>query len=126
MVWNQARIRPSSSIPRTRICERKSYGRNPFWLALLNALAGDREKCLDWLEKQYETKNPNLSYIAGCDCGSMLREESRYQELLRKMNLPGGENSQPILEKVGDVKWSVVAGWRQTFGLCCTESRKEV
>jgi len=85
------RIRPSSSTPRTRILGRNRYERNPFWLALLNALAGDREKCLDWLEKHYETKDPNLFYIAGGDYGSMLRDEPRYKELLRKMNLPVDE-----------------------------------
>jgi len=63
----------------------------PFWLALLYSLAGENEKSLDWLEKGYETKDPSISYISAGDLGSMLRDESRYQDLLGKMNLPTGK-----------------------------------
>jgi len=51
-------------------------------------LPGIERKYLDWLEKGYETKDPSISYISSGDFGSMLRDEPRYQELLRKMNLP--------------------------------------
>jgi hypothetical protein len=66
----------------------KEHYIQPFWLALLYAIAGEKGKCLNWLEKGYETNDPSISYISSGGFGSMLRDEPRYQELLRKMNLP--------------------------------------
>jgi len=63
----------------------------PYWLAILYAVAGEKEKCLDWLEKGYETKDPMHAYITELDLRSLIHDEPRYDELLRKMNLPAGE-----------------------------------
>jgi TolB-like protein/DNA-binding winged helix-turn-helix (wHTH) protein len=49
---------------------------------------GDKERALDWLEKAYEDHSTGLyeiQYQPGCD---QLRSEPRFQELLRRMNLP--------------------------------------
>lgn len=49
---------------------------------------GDKERTLDWLEKAYEDHSTGLyaiQYEPGCD---QLRSEPRFQELLRRMNLP--------------------------------------
>ena len=60
----------------------------PFWLALLYAVAEEKEKCLDWLEKGYETRDPSMAYIADILFRSMFHEEPRYHDMLQKMNLP--------------------------------------
>jgi adenylate cyclase len=65
----------------------------PYWLAILYAVAGETEKCLDWLEKGYETKDPAHAYITELELRNMIHDEPRYQELLRKMNLPMGNKS---------------------------------
>jgi tetratricopeptide (TPR) repeat protein len=52
-------------------------------------LAGEYELAIDWLEKAYEIHEPNLPYISGI--GDPLRSNPRFQELLRKMNLPVDE-----------------------------------
>ena len=49
--------------------------------------AGDYEKAIDWLEKAYEDHEPNLPYL-GIPPYDPLRSYPRFQDLLRKMNLP--------------------------------------
>jgi TolB-like protein len=48
--------------------------------------AGAYDLAIDWFEKAYEIHEPNLPYISGI--GDPLRSNPRFQELLRKMNLP--------------------------------------
>ena len=52
--------------------------------------AGEYELTLDWLEKAYEEKGPNLPYIA-LPIFDHLRSYPRFQDLLRKINLPVDE-----------------------------------
>ena len=63
----------------------------PYWLAILFAVAGEKEKCLDWLEKGYETKDPMHAYFTELELRGMIHDEPRYQELLRKMSMPTGK-----------------------------------
>ena len=49
-------------------------------------IAGDYDLAIDWLEKAYEVRSPNLPYITEPFCDP-LRTYPRFQELLRKMNL---------------------------------------
>lgn len=48
------------------------------------------QRAIDWLEKAYENHNPNLPYIGG-PLWDPLRSYPRFQDLLRRMNLPGDE-----------------------------------
>ena len=63
----------------------------PYWLAIQFAIAGEKDKCLDWLEKGYETKDPMHAYFTELELRNLVHDEPRYQELLRKMNLPMGK-----------------------------------
>ncbi len=59
------------------------------WDAATNyAMAGDRARSLDWLEKAYAEQDPNMPYIGCFPIFDPLRAEPRFQALLRKMNLP--------------------------------------
>jgi TolB-like protein/Tfp pilus assembly protein PilF len=49
--------------------------------------AGDKARALDWLEKGYEVRDPNIPYL-GWGFYDPLRAEPRFQALLRKMGLP--------------------------------------
>ena len=49
--------------------------------------AGDYDLAIDWLEKAYEEHEPHMPYI-GMPTYDPLRSDPRFQELLRKMNLP--------------------------------------
>jgi TolB-like protein/Tfp pilus assembly protein PilF len=51
------------------------------------ALAGDSENALRWLEKAYKAHDPNLPYLL-VPAFDIVREDPRFQEIARKMNLP--------------------------------------
>jgi hypothetical protein len=56
--------------------------------AISYAMAGDRARALDWLEKAYAERDPFMVYI-GCDPRfDSLRAEPRFQALLKRMGLP--------------------------------------
>jgi hypothetical protein len=52
------------------------------------AMVGDRTRSLDWLEKAYAQRNPNMLYVGCMPIFDPLRAEPRFQALLRRMNLP--------------------------------------
>jgi TolB-like protein/predicted Ser/Thr protein kinase/Tfp pilus assembly protein PilF len=60
----------------------------PCFIAYPYLAAGEKEKALEWLEKGFEIGDPNMPYMAEPIFAVLLGEEPRYQELLRKMNLP--------------------------------------
>ena len=51
--------------------------------------AGDNERTIDWMEKAYEERDPNLPYsVRHPHFYDTLRTNTRFQDLLHKMNLP--------------------------------------
>ena len=60
---------------------------NPFVLAFIYILAGNVEPALECLEKAYEIRETNLPYLR-VPIFDIIRDESRFQEIARKMNLP--------------------------------------
>ena len=60
---------------------------NPSFLANLYILAGNKEPALECLEKAYEIREPNLPYLRS-PLFDIIREEPRFHEIARKMNLP--------------------------------------
>ena len=50
--------------------------------------AGDYGKAIDWLEKAYEVHHPGLPYVGFDPRYDPLRSDPRFQDLLRRMNLP--------------------------------------
>jgi TolB-like protein len=64
----------------------------PWNIAVLYVFAGNKEKALEWLEKGFEVRDPNMVVIGVIpEIIDLLGDEPRYQELLRKMNLPVDE-----------------------------------
>ena len=64
----------------------------PWNVAEVYAYAGNKEKTLDWLEKGVEVDDPNMIVMGMVPLFvDLLKDEPRYQELLRKMNLPTGK-----------------------------------
>ena len=65
---------------------------SPTLIGVLYAAAGETEKALEWLEKGYEIKEGNMPYLGGEGIvQSLLRDDPRFQDLLRRMNLPAGD-----------------------------------
>ena len=69
------------------------YGKSGKWvwggwgIAFRYLDAGDYEQAIDWLEKAYEERDPNLPYI-GLPLYDPLRSDPRFQDLLRRIGLP--------------------------------------
>ena len=49
--------------------------------------AGENAKALEWLETAFEVHDPSLPYL-GLPFYDPLRSDPRFQDLLRRMNLP--------------------------------------
>jgi TolB-like protein len=66
-----------------------SYGdASAYQYAEIYAQWGDIPTALGWIEKAYEVKDPGIVSIAVDDFFGPLRKEPRFQEVLRKLNLP--------------------------------------
>ena len=56
-------------------------------IAMFYTMAGEKDKALDWCEKGLEIHDPTLLYL-GMPSDDGLRSDPRFNDLLRKMNLP--------------------------------------
>jgi len=63
---------------------------SPFFIAQMYAIAGDKEDSIEWLERGYEMKDPVMPYVSTF-IFDLLGDDPRYQDLLRRMNLPEGK-----------------------------------
>jgi TolB-like protein len=69
---------------------RKTYV-NSFDVASLYAIAGENDQAFEWLEKSLEERSPHMPYVGAYIELEPLRSDRRFQDLLRKMNLPTGK-----------------------------------
>jgi len=71
----------------TLVAQSKTAYFLPTEIAILYACAGNKKRALDMLESAYDVRDPNLVSLRQpiFDC---LRDEPRYQDLCKKMNLP--------------------------------------
>ena len=61
---------------------------NAMRVAALFTYAGDTERALDWLETAYRERLQNMIYLGVYPKWDPLRSDPRFQDLLRRMNLP--------------------------------------
>jgi tetratricopeptide (TPR) repeat protein len=59
----------------------------PWDIATWYAYAGDKDRCLEWLERAYEGRDPNLPYLWAPDF-DFLRSDPRFRDLMQRMKLP--------------------------------------
>jgi tetratricopeptide (TPR) repeat protein len=64
---------------------------NSFEVAALYAIAGENDQAFEWLEKSLEERSPHMPYLDAYIELEPLRSDPRFQDLLRKMNLPVDE-----------------------------------
>jgi TolB-like protein/predicted Ser/Thr protein kinase len=57
-------------------------------LAHLYARAGDKDRVIEWLEKAYEEHDSNVPYVRGDPVFDFMRDDPRFQDLVRRMGLP--------------------------------------
>ena len=60
---------------------------NPVEIVMGYIMAGENERALEWIEHAYEEHNPNIPYLL-IPLYDPIRNEPRFQEIARKMNLP--------------------------------------
>ncbi len=60
----------------------------PSHVADLFAAAGENDQALEWLERGYDERDPNMPYLSVARDLDGLRDDPRFQDLLRRMNLP--------------------------------------
>jgi serine/threonine-protein kinase len=60
----------------------------PWQIGTLYTRAGKTDEALAWLEKAYDARDQNMPYISVDPIFDDLRDHPRFQELLRRMNLP--------------------------------------
>jgi len=60
----------------------------PTDIALAHALAGENSRALDWLEQGFEERDPGMPYLGAVPIYDPLREDPRFQDLVRRMGLP--------------------------------------
>jgi len=63
---------------------------SPYFVAVMYAFAGNKDNAMEMLEKGYEMRDPMMPYM-GYYAFDLLHDDPRYQDLLRRMNLPGGK-----------------------------------
>ena len=61
---------------------------NAMRIATLLTYAGDTQRALDWLETAYRERLQNMVYLGVYPKWDPLRSDPRFQDLVRRMNLP--------------------------------------
>jgi tetratricopeptide (TPR) repeat protein len=65
--------------------------KGPYNIGSLYLRAGDYDRTIDWLERAYENRSPGMPYVGVSPEYDPLRSDPRFQDLLRRMNLPQAE-----------------------------------
>jgi len=63
----------------------------PWQIGTLYTRAGKVDEALEWLEKAFDERDSNIPYIRVDPIFDRLREEPRFQELIRRLNFPDRE-----------------------------------
>jgi adenylate cyclase len=73
-----------------KLCETRF--KNSYWsptgIAVEFLMAGENDKALYWLDQAYKMNEPNLPYVFLNPLYDPIRDDPRFQEIARKMNLP--------------------------------------
>lgn len=67
----------------------------PVEIAIQHLFAGLNDRALEWLERSFEAHDPNMPYIGIWPMFDPLHDHPRFQDLLRRMNLPTNPMSDP-------------------------------
>ncbi|MBV8144842.1 MAG: tetratricopeptide repeat protein, partial [Gammaproteobacteria bacterium] len=59
-----------------------------YYLAEILAFRGETDTALDWLERAYQRRDPDIIFVKADPLLKSLQHDRRYDELLRKLNLP--------------------------------------
>lgn len=74
-------------VAETLVARSKTAYVSPWQIGTLYTRAGKNDEALDWLEKAYLARDQNMPYLGVDPIFDTLRDDPRYQGLLRKMKL---------------------------------------
>ena len=60
----------------------------PYLIALVYNGLGERDEALAWLERGFEQRDPSMTFLKVEPKWNNLRDDSRFQDLLRRVGLP--------------------------------------
>ena len=66
-------------------------GARTYIIAIWYVFAGDHDRSMEWLERAFEVRDPGLPYVSWDPHWDPMRSDPRFQDLLRRMNLPQAE-----------------------------------
>ena len=66
----------------------QGHFREPFGTAIAYAHGDDNDRAFEWLEHSVEERTPALIYLKAIPDWDSLRDDPRFQDLLRRMNFP--------------------------------------
>ncbi len=78
-------IRRAATVLATRFSTSYALPTDVAWCHLE---AREHSQALDWLEKAFEVRDPNLPYFLRQPVCDPLRSDPRFQDLLRRTNVP--------------------------------------
>jgi len=79
----------SKAYPTWRLMEKKDwFDNNPTQVAGIYTQLGEKDKALEWLEKAYKQREGALATLNTNPMWDALKGESRFQDLLKRMNFP--------------------------------------
>ncbi len=88
MVYHALRRKADSDAALARLIQ-ASGDTWPYSVAMVHAYRGERNEAIEWLEKGRESRDSDLlAGVRGDPEFAPLRDDPRYRDLLRKMNLP--------------------------------------
>jgi serine/threonine-protein kinase len=77
-----------SRMAETLVARSRTSHVTPWQIGTLYTRAGKKEEALDWLEKAFEARDPNVPYLSVDPIFDDLRANPRFQELIQRLNLP--------------------------------------
>jgi tetratricopeptide (TPR) repeat protein len=75
-------------IKAAKALEERSNPADSVYIARLYLNGGDKERALEWLEKGYLERVQDMVYVGVSPIYDPLREDPRFQDLIRRMNYP--------------------------------------
>jgi TolB-like protein/DNA-binding winged helix-turn-helix (wHTH) protein/Tfp pilus assembly protein PilF len=61
---------------------------SPYAIALVHAGLGEKDQAFEWLERAFQEKSPQLRKFLYSPLWDPIRDDPRFEQLLRKLNLP--------------------------------------
>jgi serine/threonine-protein kinase len=77
-----------SRMAETLVVRSRTSHVTPWQIGTLYTRAGKNDEALDWLEKAFEARDPNVPYLSVDPIFDDLRANPRFQDLIRRLKLP--------------------------------------